>query len=123
MLLFVAMLLGVAAHPTTPDTLGTAEVTAARRVAGISTPVSVQRIDSAAFTMRGITDMGDALRRFSGVNLRDYGGAGGLKTVSVRGLGAGHTAVSYDGLCVSDSRQGEIDLGQFAVENLGSIEL
>lgn len=123
MLLLVAMLLGVAAHPTTPDTLGTAEVTAARHVAGIRTPVSVQRLDSAAFTVRGITDMGDALRRFSGVNLRDYGGAGGLKTVSVRGLGAAHTAVSYDGLCVSDSRQGEIDLGQFAVENLGSIEL
>lgn len=123
MLPYVAMLLSIVAHPVTPDTLGMAEVIAGRRVAGISTPVSVQRIDSAAFSVCGITDMGDALRRFSGVNLRDYGGAGGLKTVSVRGLGAGHTAVSYDGICVSDSRQGEIDLGQFSIENLGSIEL
>ena len=121
--LLVAMLFSVAAHPSVPDSLGTAEVTAARRVVGVSTPVSVQRLDSTAFTLRGITDMGDALKRFSGVNLRDYGGAGGLKTVSVRGLGASHTAVSYDGLCVSDSRQGEIDLGQFSMEGLGSIEL
>ena len=64
-----------------PDTLGTAEVTAARRVAGISASAPVQRIDSAAITLRGITDMGDAMRRFAGVNLRDYGGAGGLKTI------------------------------------------
>ena len=82
----------------TPDSLGTAEVIAPKRVAGIVTPVPVQRLDSAALFKRGITDMADALRRFSGVNLRDYGGAGGLKTVSVRGLGAAHTAVAYDGL-------------------------
>ncbi len=109
--------------PVHPDSLGTAEVTAARRVAGIATAVPVQRIDSADIVQRGITDMGDALRRFSGVNLRDYGGAGGLKTVSVRGLGAGHTAVTYDGLSVNDTRQGQIDLGQFSIDRLGSIEL
>lgn len=59
----------------------------------------------------------------AGVNLRDYGGAGGLKTVSVRGLGAGHTAVSYDGLAVTDTRQGQIDMGQFCIDNLADIEL
>ncbi len=109
--------------PVHPDSLGTAEVTALRRMAGITTATPVQRIDSADIVQRGITDMGDALRRFSGVNLRDYGGAGGLKTVSVRGLGAGHTAVTYDGLCVNDTRQGQIDLGQFSIDRLGSIEL
>lgn len=72
---------------------------------------------------RGVTNIGDALRRFSGVNLRDYGGAGGLKTVSVRGLGAGHTAVSYDGLTVTDTRQGQIDLGQFSTNRLGNLSL
>ena len=106
-----------------PDTLGTAEVTAARRVAGISASAPVQRIDSAAITLRGITDMGDAMRRFAGVNLRDYGGAGGLKTISVRGLGAGHTAVAYDGLCLNDSRQGQIDIGQFSLSTLSAVEL
>lgn len=100
------MLMGMCLFaPVHPDSLGTAEVTAARRVAGIATAVPVQRIDSADIVQRGITDTGDALRRFSGVNLRDYGGAGGLKTVSVRGLGAGHTAVTYDGLSVNDTRQ------------------
>ena len=111
------------AAPTLPDTLGTAEVTTTRRLTGIATTAPVQRIDSAALVQRGITDMADALRRFSGVNLRDYGGAGGLKTVSVRGLGAAHTAVTYDGLSVNDSQQGQIDLGKFSIDRLSTIEL
>ena len=46
----------------------------------------------------GVTDIGDALMRMSGITLRDYGGAGGMKTVSVRGFGSKHTGVSYDGV-------------------------
>ena len=41
----------------------------------------------------GIHDMGDALKRFAGVQVKDYGGVGGMKTVNIRGLGAGHTGV------------------------------
>lgn len=108
---------------TPPDSLGTAEVTATKRVAGLSTPNSVQRISATDMLQRGITDIGDVMRRFSGVNLRDYGGAGGLKTVSVRGMGAAHTIVTYDGLSVNDTRQGQIDMGQFSTERLSSIEL
>ena len=39
----------------------------------------------------------DAVRRFAGVQLKDYGGAGGLKTVNVRGLGSEHVGVFIDG--------------------------
>lgn len=106
-----------------PDSLGTAEVTATKRVTGLATPLPEQQLTQAELQLRGVTDMGDALRRFSGVNLRDYGGAGGLKTVSVRGLGANHTAVTYDGLSVSDTRQGQIDLGQFSTERLSALSL
>lgn len=108
---------------TPPDSLGTAEVTAVKRVVGVNTPVSVQRIAATDIEKRGITDIGDALRRFSGVNLRDYGGAGGLKTVSVRGMGAAHTVVTYDGLAVTDTRQGQTDMGQFSLDKLSSLEL
>ena len=38
----------------------------------------------------------DVVKHFSGVTVKDYGGIGGLKTVSVRGLGASHTAVGYN---------------------------
>ena len=38
------------------------------------------------FARLGVTDIADALHRMPGINLRDYGGAGGLKTVAVRGV-------------------------------------
>lgn len=105
------------------DTLRTVEVTALRSIYGLAAAVPVQRIDSAAIRQRGITDTGDALRRLAGVNVRDYGGAGGLKTVSVRGLGAAHTTVTYDGLCTGDTRQGQTDLQRYSIDRLAGLEL
>ena len=111
------------AHTSLPDSLGMAEVTASRLQPGMATGNPVLRLDTALFTRRGITDLADALHRLAGVNLRDYGGAGGLKTVSVRGLGAAHTAVAYDGLCLADNRQGQIDLQRYSLDQLQAIEL
>ncbi len=106
-----------------PDTLGTAVVSVAKPSASLTAVTPVQRLDSLSLLRRGVTDIGAALRRMSGINLRDYGGAGGLKTVSVRGLGAAHTAVSYDGLPVTDARSGQIDLSRFSTDHLNSIAL
>jgi vitamin B12 transporter len=57
------------------------------------------------------------------VMLKDYGGIGGLKTVSVRSLGAEHTAVQVDGVKISDNQTGQIDLGRFSLENVERLEL
>ena len=40
----------------------------------------------------------DAVRQFTGVQLKDYGGAGGLKTVNVRSLGSEHVGVFIGGI-------------------------
>jgi len=100
-----------------------AVVTAFVPDAAVSAAAPQQRIDSAAIRQLGITSTADALRRMAGVNVRDYGGAGGLKTVSVRGLGAGHTVVTYDGLTAGDTRSGQADLGRYRLERLAAIEL
>ncbi len=71
----------------------------------------------------GVTDMADALYRLPGITLRDYGGAGGMKTVSVRGLGTKHTGVSYDGVMLSECQGGEIDLSRYSLDNVGSLSL
>ncbi len=71
----------------------------------------------------GVTDISDALHRLPGVNIRDYGGAGGMKTVSVRGFGTTHTGVIYDGIVLSDCQSGKIDLQRYSLDNLGSISL
>ena len=65
----------------------------------------------------------DAVKYFSGVTVKDYGGIGGLKTISVRSLGGNHTAVSYDGITLTDSQTGQIDLGRFSLDNVDMISL
>lgn len=48
----------------------------------------------------------DAVKHFAGVTVKDYGGIGGLKTISIRSLGAQHTAVGYDGITLTDCQTG-----------------
>ena len=67
------------------------------------------------FLRLGVTDVADALHRIPGITLRDYGGAGGMKTVSVRGFGARHTGVTYDGVMLSDCQSGEIDISRYSI--------
>lgn len=71
----------------------------------------------------GITDISDALHRLPGINIRDYGGAGGMKTVSVRGFGSTHTGVIYDGVVLSDCQTSSIDLQRYSLDNLKSVSL
>lgn len=82
-----------------------------------------QTISSSDFQVQGITDLAEALRRMAGTNVRDYGGAGGMKTLSVRSMGATHTGVVYDGLSVTDCESGQIDLSRFALEQIDNITL
>jgi outer membrane cobalamin receptor len=67
--------------------------------------------------------LSEVLRTFSGVSIKDYGGVGGLKTISVQGLSANHTAVSYDGISVSDFQTGQVDLGKFSLDNVSEVSL
>lgn len=98
-------------------------VTARRPPAKITTGSPVQLINKEDIKNLGLQNMADAVRRFAGTNVRDYGGIGGLKTVSVRNLGAAHTAVSYDGVVVSNSQAGQIDIGRFSLDNVSSLSL
>lgn len=65
----------------------------------------------------------DAIRYFSGVQLKDYGGVGGLKTVNMRSLGANHVGVFYDGIQLGNAQNGQIDLGKFSLDNMEEIAL
>ena len=71
----------------------------------------------------GVLEVADAMRHFSGVSVKDYGGIGGLKTISVRSLGAQHTAVSYDGVAVSDCQSGQVDISRFSLNNVSELTL
>ena len=62
-------------------------VTARRMPAKITSATSVQVLRKEDLKNLGLQNMGDAVKRFAGTNVRDYGGIGGIKTVSVRNLG------------------------------------
>ena len=83
----------------------------------------IQQMKKTELEELGIQNLADAVKKFAGTNVRDYGGIGGMKTVSVRNLGAHHTAVSYDGVTVSNTQAGQIDVGRFSLDNMESLSL
>lgn len=65
----------------------------------------------------------DALRYFSGVQIKDYGGMGGLKTVNIRSMGSQHVGVFYDGIQLGNAQNGQVDLGRYSLDDLEEISL
>ena len=65
----------------------------------------------------------DALRFFSGAQLKDYGGVGGIKTINIRSMGTNHVGVFYDGIELANAQNGQVDLGMFSLDNMQSISL
>lgn len=86
-----------------------------------TTPLQI--LSSKSIETLNALQVSDAVKYFSGVTVKDYGGIGGLKTISVRSLGANHTAVSYDGITLTDCQTGQIDLGRFSLDNVDMISL
>ena len=108
---------------TLNDTIAEVTVSGYHVPANISAATPMQVLSSEQLLRLGATDVGDALKHFAGVQVKDFGGVGGMKTVSIRSLGAQHTGVSYDGVSVGDCQSGQVDLSRFALSNLSSITL
>ena len=111
-----------------PDTVMTQQlsevsVVGRSRVSVTRQASPLQLLDNKSIERLGIQELSEAVRRFSGVTIKDYGGIGGLKTVSIRSLGAHHTAVSYDGVSISDAQSGQVDISRFTLDNVDMVSL
>lgn len=115
--------IGSACAQTDSISIAEVEVTAVAKTSALKSSVPVQSLSSGRMSQLGIGSMVEALRHMAGITVRDYGGAGGMKTVSVRGMGARHTGVIYDGMAISDCQTGEIDLSRFDTENTADMTL
>ena len=82
-----------------------------------------QTLKGAELKRLNALSVADALRYFSGVQLKDYGGVGGIKTINVRSMGSQHTAVYYNGVQLGNAQNGQVDLGRFSLENMEEIQL
>ena len=85
--------------------------------------IPTQKLNGDELQRLSALSVADAMRYFSGVQLKDYGGVGGVKTVDVRSMGTNHLAVSYDGITLGNAQNGQIDLGQFSLDNVEEISL
>ncbi|WP_352422429.1 TonB-dependent receptor [Proteiniphilum sp.] len=65
----------------------------------------------------------DAIRYFSGVQLKDYGGIAGLKTINIRSMGTNHMGVFYNGIQLGNAQNGQVDLGKYSLDNIEEISL
>ena len=82
-----------------------------------------QTLSGAALQDLSTTSVADALKYFSGVQIKDYGGLGGLKTVNVRSLGSQHVGIYLDGIRITNAQNGQIDLGRYSLSNMESVAL
>lgn len=112
-----------ASNDTIARTLQEYEVVSERVRKEVTSTAPLFNLTDERMKTMGVTDISDALHRLPGINIRDYGGAGGMKTVSVRGFGTTHTGVIYDGIVLSDCQSGKIDLSRYSLDNVGSLSL
>jgi len=111
-----------------PDTLkaysiGEVVVTANRHRFSVESSMPAQMLSGRELERLNSLSVADAIRYFSGVQLKDYGGVGGIKTINVRSLGSAHTAVFYDGMSIGNAQNGQVDLGKYSLDNIEAIEL
>lgn len=68
-----------------------------------------------------VEDAGQLLQKIAGVHVRSYGGLGGLKSISIRGLEGQHTNFVVDGFSVFPDQTGQVNFGNIQVDNIERI--
>lgn len=85
--------------------------------------IQSQRLDGAQLQSLNSQSVADALRYFSGIQVKDFGGVGGIKTINIRSMGSHHVGVFYDGIQLGNAQNGQIDLGRYSLDNIEEINL
>ena len=96
--------------------ISTQRTPATLRVANPTQVVSIEKIQQT-----GALQVSDALKQLAGVTLKDYGGIGGMKTISARGLGSQFSAITIDGIPIDNTQNGQVDLGRYLLGNTAYI--
>ena len=85
--------------------------------------IPVQELSGIRLKKLSVHSVADAVRYFSGVQIKDFGGIGGLKTINIRSMGSQHVGVFYDGVQLGNAQNGVIDLGRFSLDNMEAITM
>lgn len=85
--------------------------------------IPAQKLNGKQLEALNSHSVADAVRYFSGIQIKDYGGVGGIKTVDIRSMGTNHMGVFYDGIQLGNAQNGQIGLGKFSLDNIEEISL
>ncbi|MBQ8069527.1 MAG: TonB-dependent receptor plug domain-containing protein [Bacteroidales bacterium] len=121
--LFYAVSVLAQAPRSEPDSLSGETLDASVVLSGISSRGAFSGDSAGEAFIRSAPSIADVVRQFSGLQLKDYGGVGGMKTVNVRSLGSEHTGVFIDGIPVENAQNMQVDLGRFSTSSFSSVEL
>ena len=99
-------------------------ITAARFKQSLANSLSqVTLVEKSTIERSPAISLAGVVSGVSGVFVKDYGSASGLKTVSQRGFGAEHTLVLLNGVRISSFQNGLVDLGLFPVTEIHQVEI
>ena len=120
--LLILFNLQLAAQDTTYR-LDEVEVSGQQAPKTLRTVAPTQVVNAEKIEQQGALQLSDALRQMAGVTLKDYGGIGGIKTVSARGLGSQFSTLTIDGVPVDDAQNGQVDLGRYLLGGAAYVSL
>jgi len=95
----------------------------ATRIAESPTPAAVTVVTAAQIEARGARTAADAIKVAPGVTIADYGPAGGLQSVSIRGSTTNQVLVMVDGVRLNSALTGGADLSSLSADNIERIEV
>lgn len=125
--IFFVVAMCAAAQRTAPSRLDSMqylnEVVVVDRSKPNSVVIPAQTLGGKKLESLNSYSVADAIRYFSGAQIKDYGGVGGIKTVDIRSMGTNHLGVFYDGIQLGNAQNGQIDLGKFSLDNIEEISL
>ena len=106
-------------HALEADTLKASYISSVKSLPVVRPVESVRLSSQVAVPIQ----MADVLRHFTGVQVKDYGGVGGLKTINVRSLGSEHVGIFLDGIQIDNAQNMQVDLGRFSTDCIETVSL
>ncbi len=99
-------------------------VTATRMMSSIKeSNISMDVIGAQEIESSSAQNIAELLQGIKSLQIKDYGGVGGMKTLSLRGATAGQTLILLDGQRINNPQNGEVDLSLIPLEHIERVEI
>jgi len=86
-------------------------------------PASVNVINTDKPEYGNAQNLGEILQNIQGVYIKDSGGLGNTKTISLRGSSSGQVVILLDGQRINNPQTGLVDLSTLSLEGVKSVEV